>query len=894
MALGRAKAVKVVGRYELAHELAQSYLGPLHGVYADGGEGGTQAGMLRLVALATLDADARVRLLEAAWQAMEVRDEHVASVIDVVASDGELGVVMEYVEGQTLRSLVGLAGVRRKPMPVAVALRVVKDVLAGVAALHRASADFGEEAVPLYGGLSADSVLVGTDGRAYVLDVAIASVAASVEALGRQADRVAYAAPEQLASPPHADARTDVFTMGVLAWELLSNRRLFMGSDKAVAQKVLAAKIPRLDEVKRLGDSDIPAAALSAVMKALERDPAARFSSIDEMAEALAATEGATGPETAVAEYVASVAEGPLAKTRDAFRDPTKGTRSAIGSRVLAKASAPNRAAPRGEAKAEPKKELPRAIVKPGGAAPLKIGSPVAKAAKPSATANVLPAPKVQPAKPATRRATMLGVAPAPSPVAPARSAQEAKPAPAARTEGAFPFARPLVEAAVAAPPSPHAGPRPRQPTMIGIPLPASPSSHEILDRPTIEQTHAAASAPPAVEAKAPAEPPATEPAADAAATLGDRFPDELVESVPPGVHAPEAPPRTRDLLPSFGDEEPTAQYSARELLSQVEALARPSEPSKAPDDFPEPPTRPRVDADGDPDAVVPSGEWLDEPEEAPRGAALATAPAPAPLASVSETAPGREEPVPRAMEPGPSNEAARARERPSPTPGPLEAAPAIANVERPMLARAMPAAPIAPPPASIAPPPASIAPPAFLPSQIPPPLIHDPRANRTPTTPPPKARATVARSGSGVLLGAALSLAIVAVTAGIGVVALRMRSAGDPAAAPTSAPRVESVGAAATVAPPSTPEAPAAAPAAAASNPAPPAAASAPERAPELPGTAPAAPPTPEPPQAAAPAPAAVAPALPKVAPAPRAAAPAKRRSGGRSSKSRYVPDDI
>ena len=191
MAVGRAKATRAVGRYQFVHELGQSYLGPLWAVRVDGADGSTQLAMLRLVSLARLDADTRVRLLEAAWQAMEVRDDRVCPVTDVVASDGELGLVSDYVEGVTLRGLSSFASVRRKPAPPAVAVRIALDLLSAVAALHRTTAELGEEAVPLYGGLSADSVLLSTDGRTLVLDVAVTSAASSIETLGGNPERAA-------------------------------------------------------------------------------------------------------------------------------------------------------------------------------------------------------------------------------------------------------------------------------------------------------------------------------------------------------------------------------------------------------------------------------------------------------------------------------------------------------------------------------------------------------------------------------------------------------------------------------------------------------------------------------------------------------------------------------
>ena len=393
MALGRTKPAKVVGRYQLAHELAPSYLGPLWAVRVDGGDGAAPLAMLRLVSLSRLDADTRVRLLEAAWQAMEVRDERVCPVTDVVASDGELSIVSDYAEGLPLRALQGVASVRRKPLAISVALRILTDLVDGVSALHRAMIELGEEAVPLYGGLSPDSILVGTNGRTSVLDVAVASVASSVESLGGNPERIALCGPGAGGDrAARADARTDVFAVGVIAWELLSGRRLFVGSDKAVGQKVLAAKIPRIDELRRKGDPEIPQSLSKMVTKALERDPEARFF-VDRGAGAALSRRAAcaVGDAAEVESYVAMVAEGALSRTRDSLKDPVSKVR--------------------------------------------QVANPWSKLKPPEPAAPLRP------------------------PVVVAEEKAIAKPKPVAPTA----LRKPLVAA----------GPRPRQPTMIGIPAPA-------------------------------------------------------------------------------------------------------------------------------------------------------------------------------------------------------------------------------------------------------------------------------------------------------------------------------------------------------------------------------------------------------------------------------------
>src|SRR5882672_3686629 len=334
MAIARIKLPKQVGRYQLSYELSPSYLGPLWAARIEGGDGSSLA-MLRLVSLARLDADTRVRLLEAAWQAMEVRDDRIISVTDVVASDGELSIVSDYVEGLPLRSISGLASVRRKPIPVSVALRFIADLMDGVVALHRAMEELGEEAVPLFGGLSVDSVLVGADGRTSLLDVAIAGAASSVESLGGSPERAAYAAPEQVGAGGSIDARTDVFSLGALAWEMLSSRRLFVGSDKGVVQKVLAAKIPKLDDATRKGDFEIPKPVAAAVMKALAREPGERFESVEAFRDALSGF--APAPPADAADYVAIIADGALARTREALSLPPR-PRPVIATAPAAKA----------------------------------------------------------------------------------------------------------------------------------------------------------------------------------------------------------------------------------------------------------------------------------------------------------------------------------------------------------------------------------------------------------------------------------------------------------------------------------------------------------------------------------------------------------------------------
>jgi serine/threonine protein kinase len=131
---------------------------------------------------------------------------------------------------------------------------------------------------------------------------------------GQIKGKLRYLSPEQV----HGDAtpRSDTFAAGIVAWELLVGERLFArDSDGATLAAVLSAKISRPGEHR----PEVPAALDDAVMKSLARNPAARFSSALEMAQAvLAAVRPAT--PTAVADWVSSLGGAALAQREERAR----------------------------------------------------------------------------------------------------------------------------------------------------------------------------------------------------------------------------------------------------------------------------------------------------------------------------------------------------------------------------------------------------------------------------------------------------------------------------------------------------------------------------------------------------------------------------------------------
>ena len=359
-----------LGKYKLVNELAKSQLGALWaGIGGDAPEGeeATLVLVRRFDTRVIESPDQVDNLSEAAWWAMEHSHDQIARTLDVVKTENELGMVYAYNEGEVLRALLRLATFKRKPFPVPVALRIALDVLEALATVR---AQATEDHIELScGGLSPDSVLVGTDGTARLLDVGAAGVLCSADRVLRNPEMTAYAAPEQLEEPARAGPRADVFTGGVLIWEMLLGKRLFVGSNyAAVSAKVKEAKVSRLDAAKPVGSDPIPKNMAALVARALKPDPAERFGDCRELIAAIEALSIEPAERKAVGEMVDAL-DGNALATRRKVIDRARGVQSPAAKPVAKRAP-----------------------------------SPVAAPPKPTSSPNAAPAPPKPPAKPAGRR----------------------------------------------------------------------------------------------------------------------------------------------------------------------------------------------------------------------------------------------------------------------------------------------------------------------------------------------------------------------------------------------------------------------------------------------------------------------------------------------------------
>ena len=273
----------LIGRYQLAAELARGglatvYVGRLLG---DGGLQRTVA-VKRLHAHFRTDGDITTMFLDEARVALRVRHPNVVHAVDVVLHEDELFIVMEYVEGASLSQLLRNIGTAKGDVPTDIASGILSNVLHGLHAAHTTRDERGAALDIVHRDVSPQNVLVGADGVARVLDFGIAKTVtqAHVTRVNEIKGKLTYMAPEQVLGQP-VTCKADIFSAGIVFWETLTGHRLFYGdNDGAIIRSVLESPIPAPSSLNPAVSPELD----EVVLRALEREPARRYDTAEEMA----------------------------------------------------------------------------------------------------------------------------------------------------------------------------------------------------------------------------------------------------------------------------------------------------------------------------------------------------------------------------------------------------------------------------------------------------------------------------------------------------------------------------------------------------------------------------------------------------------------------------------
>jgi len=271
----------LAGRYVLDRPLASGGMATVYlGCLVGGG------GMARTVAIKrvhpslAVDARCTAMMLDEARMASRISHPNVVPILDVIREADEIMLVLEYVHGVTASQLAK-EGASQTAIPPAIATAILVGALRGLDAAHAATDSSGRPLGLVHRDVSPQNIMIGLDGAARVIDFGIARALGRAEVTtGTELrGKVAYMAPERLRGQK-TDLRVDLWSAGVVLWELVSGTKLFQADDPIeVAVRVCTGAIPQTGHD-----------ALDAVLeRALARDLEERFRTAAEMADALAA-----------------------------------------------------------------------------------------------------------------------------------------------------------------------------------------------------------------------------------------------------------------------------------------------------------------------------------------------------------------------------------------------------------------------------------------------------------------------------------------------------------------------------------------------------------------------------------------------------------------------------
>ncbi|MBW2524367.1 MAG: serine/threonine protein kinase, partial [Deltaproteobacteria bacterium] len=212
---------------------------------------------------------------------------NVVQIHELCEDDEGYFLVMEYVAGCSVRELTSAARKAERLLPPDVAVCIVEQACRGAHAAHELKDPAGQPLGLVHRDISPHNLMVGPQGDVKLLDFGIAKATAAAEATrtGTLKGKQGYMSPEQCRTT-RVDRRSDVFTLGIVCWELLTGQRLFKRETEFTTMKAIeGSEAPLVTEVR----PDLPPAFDAVVARALDKDLEARWQTADDFRRVLIA-----------------------------------------------------------------------------------------------------------------------------------------------------------------------------------------------------------------------------------------------------------------------------------------------------------------------------------------------------------------------------------------------------------------------------------------------------------------------------------------------------------------------------------------------------------------------------------------------------------------------------
>jgi TonB family protein len=408
-------AGETFGQYTLLERIAVGGMAEVWKARMRGVEGFQKTvAIKKILPYMTGNTDFISMFIDEAKLAAQLSHPNIVHIYDLGKIGSDFYIAMEYVEGKDLRSLLNAARQHDLPLPLGLALLIGVRLANALGYAHRKRDFEGREMALVHRDVSPQNVLISFDGDVKLCDFGIAKAVSKVgqTQMGALKGKLQYMSPEQ-ARGTQVDARSDIFSLGAVLFEMLTGQRLFDGdSEMSVLEAVRQVKVRRPSQVV----PTIPREIDDIVMHALAGRPEDRFQTAGELEQRLEAVLYALKPSPSysdLAAYVRRVLESPPATpaTAAAARPPAAASPAARPA-----TQAPHAAAPVLPSMAAATAAAAAAAAR-ASAAPSAAPPPAARGSAPAATP--LPIPQFHGAPPPASSPVASAEPPAVAPLAP-------------------------------------------------------------------------------------------------------------------------------------------------------------------------------------------------------------------------------------------------------------------------------------------------------------------------------------------------------------------------------------------------------------------------------------------------------------------------------------------
>ncbi|MFT7581470.1 MAG: serine/threonine protein kinase [Myxococcota bacterium] len=277
--MSEATLPREFGKYVLMRKIAMGGMAEIFKAKTAGAEGFEKEIVIKRILPHFSDDEAFVKMfIDEASITSKLQHANIVQIFDFDEAEGSFYIAMEYVEGTDLKDVIDDGVKKGTPLSVAQCVWVIMELSKGLHYAHTKEHK-GKALNIVHRDISPHNAMVSYNGEVKLMDFGIAKAAqrSTKTMAGTVKGKVAYMSPEQARGKP-LDGRSDLFALGIMIWEMMTHKRLFLGdSDFETLTAVLKTDAPPPSSI----NTDVPHALDMIILKALEKDREARYPNVE-------------------------------------------------------------------------------------------------------------------------------------------------------------------------------------------------------------------------------------------------------------------------------------------------------------------------------------------------------------------------------------------------------------------------------------------------------------------------------------------------------------------------------------------------------------------------------------------------------------------------------------